>query len=274
MQQEIWELQRMQALNGRTTLVTGASSGIGAAIARELAQRGSDVVLVARRADKLERVAEAVRQHGVLAHVIQQDLATPGALDALQQELAARELLVDILVNNAGWGQASRFLHLPWDQHQAFLQVMLSGVVELTHKLLPGMQERKWGRIMHISSLAALLPGTPGDVLYTPTKAFLVKFAQGLNAEVASSGIGVTALCPGYTYSEFHDVSGTRPKVSKLPAFMWSDSQAVAKAGVDAMLAQQAVAFPGAFNRFARGLLSTLPDSAILSLWSKRPSRR
>lgn len=270
----IWQRQSMHELVGKTTLITGASSGIGAAIALDVARHGSHVVLVARRTEKLEQVAEQARALGVSADCIALDLASPHAAERLETELCQRNVSVDVLVNNAGWGQASRFANLPWEQHQAFLQVMLSGGVELTHRLLPGMLKKRWGRVLLVSSLAALLPGTPGDALYAPTKAFLIKFAQGLNAEMGASGVKITALCPGYTYSEFHDISGTRPKVSKLPAFMWSDASAVASAGVTAMLDGHPVVFPGAFNRFARGLLSTLPDKAVQALWSSRPSRR
>jgi short-subunit dehydrogenase len=262
----------------KVSLVTGASAGIGRALAIELARRGSDVVLLARRGDRLREVAEACRaaggEHGITAHVLARDLSAPDAPAALVSELAARGLAVELLVNNAGWGQGRRFLESEWEQHRAFLQVMLSGVVELTHRLIPPMVERGYGRVLQVASLAAQLPGTPGDALYTPTKAFLVKFAQGLNAELAGTGVRVTALCPGYTLSEFHDVSGTRKRVAKLPGFMWTEAEPVARLGIDAALRGDGRYTPGFVNRLLHGVMAAVPDPLILSVWAKRPTRR
>jgi hypothetical protein len=268
-----------QAEVPRLSLVTGASSGIGRALALELARRGSSVVLVARRRERLELVAEecrraAAHQPGMTAHVLQFDLSSGDAPARLVAELDQRGLAVDLLVNNAGWGQGRRFADSSWEQHRAFLQVMLTGVVELTYRLVPGMVERGYGRVLHVASLAAQLPGTPGETLYAPTKSFLVKFAQGHQAELRGTGVRVCALCPGYTYSEFHDVSGTRSKVQKLPASLWMQAEPVARAGVDAVLRGKARCTPGLVNRVLHGLLAALPDRLVLSVWSRRPSRR
>jgi short-subunit dehydrogenase len=202
------------------------------------------------------------------------DLSQADAPARLVRELESRNLHIELLANNAGWGQGRHFIQSSWEQHRAFLQVMLGGVVELTHRLVPPMVQRGYGRVLQVASLAHQLPGTPGDPLYTPTKSFLVKFAQGLQTELTQTGVRVCALCPGYTYSEFHDVSGTRGKVQKLPAFVWMQADAVARTGIDAVLRGDARCTPGAVNRALHGLMAALPDRLILSAWSRRPTRR
>lgn len=261
------------------SLVTGASAGIGRAIALELARRGSDLFLVARRQERLLEVAETARRvapegRSPAVHVLPFDLSQSDAPERLQSEVKARGLQVEMLVNNAGWGQGRRFAESSLEQHRAFLQVMLTGVVELTHRFLPDMVERGYGRVLQVASLAAGLPGTPGEVLYAPTKSFLVKFSQGLHAELAGTGVHVSALCPGYTYSEFHDVSGTRRKVQKLPKWVWMQAEPVARLGVEAALRGDARSTPGGVNRTLHGLMALLPDALIVKAWSQRPTRR
>lgn len=265
---------------GRRAMITGASSGIGRALALELARRGCDVLLVARREQRLSEVAALCqrlgREHGaeLRAEYIAADLSDPRAPALLTSEAQRRGFEPDILINNAGYGQGQRFLTSDWAQHAAFLRVMLTSVVELTHRLVPAMVARQYGRVMQVSSLAQDLPATPGDALYGPTKTFLVRFAQGLNAELAGTGVSICALCPGYTYSEFHDVSGTRNKVQRLPAIMWSEAEPVAREGVDALLSGTAVCYPGRFNRVARRVLAVVPNQWVMAAWARRPSRR
>ena len=169
---------------GRTALVTGASAGIGRAFAEVLAARGYRLVLVARRADRLEAAAAELRQrHGIETSVITADLAEPEAPARLAAELERRGLAVDVLVNNAGYGVPGRYEQSPWARHDANLRVMVTAVCELTYRLLPGMIERKWGRIINIASLAGHLPAPAGHTLYAATKAFLVRFSESLHAE-------------------------------------------------------------------------------------------
>ncbi|MDB5459376.1 MAG: hypothetical protein JWO72_1117, partial [Caulobacteraceae bacterium] len=234
----------------RLCLITGASAGIGAAFARVYAARGYDVALTARRTERLEALAEEIRaRFGVEALVFTADLAEPGAVDALLAGVAGRGRVVDALVNNAGYGLPGTYADTRWSQQQAFLQVLLTSVCELTHKLLPGMVARGFGRIVNVASLAGLAPGMPGHTLYGPTKSFLVKFSQALHAETAGTGVHVSALCPGFTWSEFHDVNGTRPQTARLPAFLWLDAETVAAAGYAAAEANRAVHVTGWPNR-------------------------
>lgn len=235
---------------GRTALVTGASAGIGKAFAGVLAQQGFDLVLVARRADRLEAVArDLMAGYGVRAHVVPIDLADPAACAALCDRLSADGLAVDLLVNNAGYGVPGRYAATDWRLQRDFIQVLVTAVAELTHRLLPGMIDRRWGRIVNVASLAALVPAAPGHTLYAASKAFLVKFSEALAGEVAPDGVHVTALCPGFTHSEFHDVTGTRAQVSTMPRWMWSDAREVAAEGYAAVMAGRPIAVTGRVNR-------------------------
>ena len=203
----------------RTILITGASAGIGAALARECAGRGYDLILTARREGPLKALAEELTQHGVVATVLTTDLAEPGAPARLVEAIDARGLSADGLINNAGFSRTTGFLSTDPADHAAMIRVMLTAPVELSRLLLPGMTARGWGRVLNVASLAGQMPATGGDTLYGPIKSFLIKASQGLWLETQGTGVHVTALCPGYTYTEFHDVNGSREQVSsKIPA--------------------------------------------------------
>jgi short-subunit dehydrogenase len=234
----------------RCVLITGASSGIGEAFAEVFAAEGFDLVLTARRADRLGAVAERIRRsHNRAVEVIVADLEDRSAPDRLCGEITGRRLVIDALVNNAGYGVPGAYVASPWQRHAAMLQIMVVAVAELTHRLLPGMIERGYGRIINVASLAALVPPPPGHTLYAASKALLVKFSESLAGEVRRHGVHVTALCPGFTYSEFHDVTGTRATVSQLPPWLWMRSAEVAREGFDAVMAGTVVHVPGRINR-------------------------
>ena len=204
---------------GRTALVTGASAGIGKAFAELLASRGFGLILTARRRDRLEELAAALRQqHGANVHIVVADLADPASPASLVSDLDAHGLHVDVLINSAGYGVPGRLTSLPWETHGAFLQVMVAAVCELSYRFVPGMVERRWGRIVNVASLAGLLPAPAGHTLYAASKSFLIRFSEALGSEHAADGVHVTALCPGFTFSEFHDVTGTRDQVSSCRA--------------------------------------------------------
>lgn len=258
----------------RTALVTGASSGIGAAFARVFAAHGFDVVLTARRRERLEALAaELGGRHGVRARVIVADLADPATPRRLHTELASAGVAVDALVNNAGYALAGQYLDWPWERHAEFLQVMVVAVAELTHRFLDGMLERGYGRIVNVASLAGLVPAPAGHTLYAAAKAFLIKFSESLALEVGPRGVHVTALCPGFTYSEFHDVSGMRSRVSELPRWLWQDAETVARLGYEAVMAGRIVCVPGRVNRAIAGLAKTLPAPLVLRLFRRQVGR-
>lgn len=256
------------------SLITGASAGIGAAFAHALAAQGHDLALTARRADRLETLAAELRQrHGREVTVLPADLANPAAPLALCDALEQRGLAVDWLINNAGYGVPGSFVANDWATHAASLQVLLSAPTELAWRLLPGMRRRGYGRLINVASLAGHVPGTAGHTLYAASKAYLIKFSQSLALENRANGVHVCALCPGFTRSEFHDVTGTRGLMDKLPGFMWQSADEVVRQGIDAVERGEAVYVTGQVNRTIKTVFKLLPDRLALKL-SARQSRR
>jgi len=258
----------MPSSNGYA-LITGASSGIGAAIAREYAKRGVPLVLTARRIDRLEALADALRpQVGV--DTIAADLSDPAAPRALFETISARGLTVAHLVNNAGYGIPGRYLSSDWKTHADFLQVMITAVAELTHRFLPAMETAGYGRILNVASMAALTPSSAGHTLYGASKAFVIHFSESLAQECKPRGVNVTALCPGMTYTEFHDVNGMRSRVSKLPKSLWLDAGTVARLGVDAVERGDLRCVTGGMNRLIAGISKYLPDAIARAVVGSR----
>ena len=248
----------------RVALVTGASAGIGDAFARVFAANGFDLVVTARREDRLRALAAAVeQQHGTRVHVIAADLADPATPARLCERIAAAGLTIDALVNNAGFGVAGTFLKTDWSRHAEFLQVMVVAVTEMTYRLLPGMLERGYGRILNVASLAGLLPGPAGHTLYAASKSFVIRFSESLACETAHAGVHVTAVCPGFTFSEFHDVNRTRDVVSRMPSCMWMEADAVARQGYEAVMSGRVVAVCGRVNTAIATLARLLPQRFV-----------
>jgi uncharacterized protein len=247
---------------GKTALVTGASSGIGKAFAELLAERGYALVLTARRRDRLEELAAALRQrHGIDAQTIVADLAEPNASTAIAAELQQKRVIIDVLVNNAGYGVPGSYVNVGWPDHSRFMQVMVTAVLDLTYRLLPTMLERNWGRIINIASVAGMVPSPAGHTLYGASKAFLIRFSEALDAENGPKGVNVTAVCPGFTYSEFHDVTGTRDKMNKVPGLLWLSANDVAREGYDAVMRGDPVVVNGRIYRLLVWLTGALPRS-------------
>jgi short-subunit dehydrogenase len=243
----------------RTVLITGASSGIGEAFADVFAAEGFDLVIAARREDRLQAVAARLRQLGTRVEVVATDLSAAGAPKALCDEIASRGLTIDALVNNAGYGVPGSYLSSPWERQQAMVQVMVVALAELTHRLLPGMIERGYGRVINVASLAGLVPAPAGHTLYAASKALVIRFSEALAGEVREKGVHVTAVCPGFTYSEFHDVTGTRAQMNKLPSWLWMDAPTVARQGFDAVMAGAPIYVNGRVNRTIALLCRYLP---------------
>lgn len=253
-------------------LVTGASSGIGAAIARELAARGRPLVLTARRLDRLQSLADELKAK-VACVCIAADLADPAAPEQLWQSCQDQGLQVDLLVNNAGYGVPGRFLSSDWRTHADFLQVMVSAVGELTHRFLPDMEAAGRGGVLNIASMAGLVPSSAGHTLYAASKSFMIKFSESLALESGPRGVKVTALCPGFTYSEFHDVTGTRAQMAGMSKAMWLQADDVARQGLDALEAGTLMCIPGWRYRMIRRITKLLPDSLALRM-VKRSSKQ
>ena len=183
-------------------------------------------------------------------------------VDEILAGVAAHGREFDAVVNNAGYGHPGTYAATTWEDQQAFLQVMLMSVCEMSHKVLPGMIERRFGRIVNVASLAGLIPGSLGHTLYGATKSFLVKFSQSLHLENLQTGVHVTALCPGFTYSEFHDVNATREQITgSTPAWLWMGADEVAAAGYEAAEANRAVCVTGAPNKAIAAFAKVIPDA-------------
>ncbi len=243
----------MKRIDGRTALITGASAGLGTAYARELARRGADLVLTARREERLQALADELRAaHGVQVLVLPADLADPAAPARLLEAARGAGRRVDYLVNNAGYGLGGRFNQRPWQEHADFLQVMVTAVVQLTYLTLPAMREQGFGRVLNVASLAGLLPGSAGHTLYAAAKSFLIKMSESLSLETRGTGVHVTATCPGFTFTEFHDVLGNRAQVSQLPRVLWMDADRVVRESLVAVERGDALHVPGGVNSAIR----------------------
>ncbi|MEO0612069.1 MAG: SDR family oxidoreductase [Pseudomonadota bacterium] len=268
----------MTDYRGRWALITGASAGIGACFAEHLAAKGANLVLTARRGDRLNKLAEKlISTHDVAVHVEEIDFAAPDASETLMARLADHpHITVDILVNNAGFGLTGSYLDHNWSDHRAFINLMITHYCGLTHLFLPGMVERGFGRIIQVASVAGLVPGGRGHTLYGAAKGFLVSFAQSLAAEYEDKNVYTTALCPGFTYTEFHDVNETRHLISKLPRYMVSPVEPVVAGALDAVERRHVVYVPGLVNKMLVWLSRSLPRpwaAALMRANSQRVRR-
>jgi short-subunit dehydrogenase len=248
---------------GRTALVTGASAGIGAELARVFAAEGFDIVLTARRADRLAALADELRsRYGVQVRTMPADLALPETPAALIAALEGDGVTVDALINNAGFAVPGRYRDTPWEAQRDFLQVLMTAPCELIQRVLPGMTNRGYGRILNVASVAGLMPGAASHTLYGGAKAMLIKISQSLHSEQKGTGVHVTALCPGFTYTEFHDVTGTREEMRRMPRMMWLSADRVAREGYKAVMKNRAVCIPGAQYKAITTLARLLPLGA------------
>ena len=258
----------------KTCLITGASSGIGAAFAEVYAARGYDLVLTARRTDRLEADGARLQtRHGVAVHTVGMDLLAPDAVERIAARLDTDGIAVDALINNAGFGLSGGFLASSWEEQRRVLRLLLEAPAELVHRFAPGMVARRFGRIVNVASVAGLVPGTAGHTLYPATKSALIKFSQSLNLELSASGVHVTALCPGFTLSEFHDVNGTRDLVSRLPTWMWLTAEAVAADGYAACEANRAISVPGGQYKAITSLARLLPERVAFGYMRRQGAR-
>jgi hypothetical protein len=244
-------------------LVTGASSGIGAALARRLARDGRHLVLVARRADRLETLARELKEaHGIVAHVVPKDLTRPGAASELLEEIARRGLTVDWLVNNAGFGTVGRLDQVPVERELEEIRLNVEVLVELTGRCLPGMVARRRGVVMNVASVGGFAPG-PYMATYAATKAFVLSFTEAIAAEMRGTGVQVLCVCPGFTRTEFQEQAEV--DVSALPAFVWMSADQVADQAVRAV-GGGPVLVNGTMNSLMVGALRLVPRGVTTRL--------
>lgn len=247
----------------RLVLITGASAGIGTEFARQYAARGWDIAITARRGDRLQAIAEELEQkHRIAAITIAQDLAQESAVDLILEDLKAHGRHADALINNAGYGLPGTFFSTRWEDQAKVNRVLWTAPLELMHKLLPGMAARDYGRIINVSSVLGYTAGAGGQTLYGPIKAALIRVSEAVHAEAIEAGhnIHVTALCPGLTDTEFHEVAGTRERAAQAPDWMWMQPGPVVEAGIEAVERGQPVVVPGRVNKGITTLAKLLPD--------------
>ncbi len=229
-------------------LVTGASGGIGAALARELARHGHDLVLAARGVAAMDALAAELRASGASATVIAADLARPGAAASLADEVARRGLTIEILVNNAGLGAAARFDRCDPARIGEILQVNIVALTELTRLLLPGMIARGHGRVMLVASVAGFQPG-PRMAAYFASKSYVLSLGEALAYELRGTGISVTVLCPGATATNFFTAAGNDNSIMARHLRRMMPAEEVARLGYRGLAAGRGVVITGAMNR-------------------------
>lgn len=236
-------------------LITGASVGIGEQFARQLSERGHDVVLVARDEARLEALAKEIEgRNGAHAEVLAADLTDPAQLATVE----ARVRTVDLLVNNAGFGTFGAFHTLDLDTETREINLNVIALVRLTHAAAAAMAERGKGAILNVSSLASFQPG-PSNATYSATKAFVTSFTEAVHEELKGTGVSVTALCPGFTRTEFQ--ARAHAPASDVPGFMWQNAPEVAKAGLDGLAKNKAIVISGATNKIMGNLSAVTPHA-------------
>jgi short-subunit dehydrogenase len=241
----------------KTALVTGASSGIGAELARVHAEHGGDLIVVARRQERLEALkTELENAHGITVHVLARDLMQADAAQQIYDVLQARGVPIDYLINNAGLGNYGLFHEQDWAQNEDLIKLNILAPAALTRMFLPQMVSRRSGRVLNIASMAGFVPG-PLQAVYYASKAFVISFSEAIANELAGTGVTVTVLCPGPTETEFT----LRPEMKGVRLLQWAVSaRIVAEAGYDAMLQGKTVVVPGILSKFVmHGLLRFSP---------------
>jgi hypothetical protein len=257
------------ATSPAAALVTGASSGIGAELATALADRGHDVVLVARRRDRLEALARRLARPGVRVHALTCDLADEEARRRLPGAVADLGLEVSILCNSAGVGAAGDVVTVPAERQVALLRVDLEATVDLCGRFVPGMVRRGSGAVLNVCSLFSVVP-MPRMAAYAASKAALLSFTEALHAELRPRGVAVTALCPGTVPTEFMDLAGLGAAVEQVPAWALDDARRVAERGLEALARNRRVVVPSALYRSAALSLRLLPHGLLFSVLRRR----
>ena len=262
--------QHGQPLSGRgTALVTGASAGLGAAYARKLAERGFHLLLAARRQDRLDVLRDELQSRfGVAVEPVCLDLADQRAVQDLAAMIRHRDD-IEVLVNNAGFGLQGPFHDGDIEKNAAMIHVHVLAPVRLTHAALPQMIARNRGWVINVSSLASFL-AAPGAVSYCATKRYLNSFSQSVQAELRNTAVRIQALCPGFTYTEFHDVPDAKMDRGLIPKFMWMPADRVVEISLRAMSRRKVICVPGAVNRIlAFAIRSHLFDLFIQRAYAK-----
>jgi short-subunit dehydrogenase len=245
----------------RTALVTGASAGLGAEFADQLAARGCDLLLVARREDRLQALAgELGAKHGAKVAIFAADLGERGAPAAIEAFAHERDLAIDYLVNNAGSAGPHLLDDRDWDAQATFFELMMISVAQMCHRFVPAMRERGFGRVINVASFAGRL-ARPAGANYGPAKTYVIALSEELALSLRGSGVHVSALCPGFVHTEFHEAAGLMEMKNGLPGWMWYDAATIVREGLDAVERGRAVQVSGRLYR--------LLDPFAQSVWTR-----
>ena len=242
----------------RTALVTGATSGIGHAFCRELAERGNNLVIVARHRARLENVSDELRaRHSINVEILAADLSKRAQLRRVAERVADRERPIDLLVNSAGFGMSKSLLKGDLADEETMLDVLCRAVLVLSREGALSMKERGRGHIINVSSVAGFLPmGT-----YSAAKAWVTVFTEVLAQELSGSGVSATALCPGFTHTEFHERADI--DVSRLPKAMWLDADSLVRDCLDDVRAGKVISVPGVQYKVIAGIAQVVPHGLL-----------
>lgn len=243
----------------KTALITGASAGLGIEFARQLAARGLDLVLVARREERLQEIARELRaEHGVAVHVFAADLSRREAPAEIAAFVGQAGIGIDYLINNAGSAGPHLLEEQDWQVQADFLELMMLSVTQMCHHFIPPMRERGFGRVINVASFAGRI-ARPAGSHYGPSKAYLIALSEELALELKGSGVFVSALCPGFTHTDFHESGGLADAKSRLPAFLWYDADTVVREGLDAVERGRPIMVSGRLYRWL--------DPLVQSVW-------
>jgi hypothetical protein len=238
-------------------LITGASAGLGAEFARQLASRGKDLILVARRVEPMrELAAKLADEFKVSVDIIEADLSKPDTTAKLFAEVDSRGMTVDYLINNAGAVGPDLLTERDWPAQQAYIELMMTSVAGMCHHFIPPMLARGFGRVLNVASVAGHV-SLAGDTSYGPTKAYLIALSKGLAASVKRRGVYVLALCPGFTHTDFHQSPELARMKSRSPAILWYDAKIVVSEGLDALDDGKTVYISGRLYRYLIPVLKT-----------------
>ncbi|MEK9655856.1 MAG: SDR family NAD(P)-dependent oxidoreductase [Halieaceae bacterium] len=249
-------------VNQGFALITGASAGLGAEFARQLGAMGKPLILVARRQERLTLLAEDIRSaHSVQVETISADLSDAKSAEEIANICASHNWQVDWLINNAGVAGPDLLNDRDWQAQLTFFQLMMLSVADLCHRFVPGMAERGYGRVINVASVAARVPRS-GGCNYGPAKAYLVALSEELQLTVASSGVNVSALCPGFTHTDFHQTAGLMDMKNKMAKWLWYDADVVVRDAINGVEKGKAIVVSGRLYRWL--------DPIFQSVWTRR----
>jgi short-subunit dehydrogenase len=243
-------------------VITGASAGLGAEFSKQLAAKGLNLVLIARRLEKLEQAAEELSSaYGIDVKVMAADLTQSDAPSSIHQFCESENITVSWLVNNAGVAGEDLITERDWNKHASFYQLMMTSVAHLCHLFAPAMIANKEGHILNVASVAGRIPRS-GGCNYGPSKAYIVALSEDLALTLAPHGVKVSALCPGYTHTDFHETAGLSEMKAKMPKWLWYDASTVVSEGIRALESGKSVYVSGRLYRWI--------DPILQSVWTRR----